>query len=159
MAEGKAPAGYRPGYPPYGGQYAARAQGRSPASIAQTMLGAHDVIRVRVGLPPLVWSDQLARVAQERGPTIWSHTGSFEPSPKQPIRGKRLQYFGRHCVPTQVISYWARGGRGDMMFAAIPASVSAAITRRSYGAPHEQWAAPSPPIGAGRSGYATTIRP
>jgi hypothetical protein len=45
-----------------------------------------------------------------------------------------------------------------MMFAAIPA-VSAAITRRSYGAPHEQWAAPSPPIGAGRSGYATTIRP
>jgi uncharacterized protein YkwD len=65
MAEGKAPAGYRPGYPPYGGQYAARAQGRSPASIAQAMLGAHDVIRVRVGLPPLVWSDQLARVAQD----------------------------------------------------------------------------------------------
>ena len=49
VAEGKAPAGYRPGYPPYGGQYAARAQGRSPASIAQAMLGAHNVIRVRVG--------------------------------------------------------------------------------------------------------------
>ena len=80
VAEGKAPAGYRPGYPPYGGQYAARAQGRSPASIAQAMLGAHDVIRVRVGLPPLVWSDQLARVAQD-----WANhliaTGSFSHRP------------------------------------------------------------------------------
>ena len=50
------------------------------------------------------------------------------------------------------------GRRGDTMFAAIPASVSAATTRRSYGARHEQWAAPSPPIGGERSGCATTIR-
>ena len=45
-----------------------------------------------------------------------------------------------------------------MMFAAIPAPASAATTRRSSGARHEQWAAPSPPIGVERSGCATTIR-
>ena len=39
VAEGKAPAGYGPGYPPYGGQYAARAQGRSPAPIAHEAQG------------------------------------------------------------------------------------------------------------------------
>ena len=112
MAEGKAPAGYRPGYPPYGGQYAAPAQGRSPASIAQAMLDAHNVIRVRVGLPPLVWSDQLARVAQDWGPpsdltravlTIAQTTDTGRTS--TPFRAALR-------LLAQVVGYWAREARG-----------------------------------------------
>ena len=49
----------------YGGQYAPPALARSPASIAEAMLDAHNAIRARVGVPPLVWSDQLAQVAQD----------------------------------------------------------------------------------------------
>ncbi len=50
--------------PPYGGRYAPPAENRSPASIAQAMLDAHNAIRARVGVPPFVWSGQL-EVVQE----------------------------------------------------------------------------------------------
>ena len=40
-------------------------QGQSPSSMPQAMLEAHNVIRARVGVPPLVRSDQLAEMAQD----------------------------------------------------------------------------------------------
>jgi len=88
---------YRPGYPPNGGQYAPPAQGRSPASIAKAMLDAHNAIRARVGVPPLVWSDQLARVAQE-----WANhlidTGRFGHRPNNQHGKNALHHFGQHYV-------------------------------------------------------------
>ena len=147
---------YAPRDPPYGGQYAPPAQDRSPASIAQAMLDAHNAIRARVGVPPLVWSDQLAQVAQD-----WANhliaTGSFGHRPNNRYGENLYSLSGGVASPAQVVGYWA-GRRADMMFAAIPAPASAATTRRLYGARQEQWAAPSPPIDGGRSGCATTIR-
>ena len=110
VAEGKAPAGYRPGYPPYGGQYAPPAQ-PSPASIAQAMLDAHNAIRARVGVPPLVWSDQLAQVAQD-----WANhliaTGSFGHRPNNRYGENVYSISGGTASPAQVVGYWARGGAG-----------------------------------------------
>jgi len=34
-------------------------------SLSQAMLDAHNVVRTRVGVPPLIWSDELAAVAQD----------------------------------------------------------------------------------------------
>jgi hypothetical protein len=49
-AQAQFPYGYSPHIPrnpPYGGQYSPPAQNRSPASLAQAMLDAHNVIRAR----------------------------------------------------------------------------------------------------------------
>jgi hypothetical protein len=53
---------YAPGYPPTGG-YTPRAEARLP--LAQAMLQAHNVVRSHVRVPPLVWSENLAKFAQD----------------------------------------------------------------------------------------------
>ena len=102
---------YTPRDPPYGGQYAPPAQGRSPASIAQAMLDAHNAIRARVGVPPLVWSDQLARVAQD-----WANhliaTGSFGHRPNNQYGENAYTISGSTTSPAQVVGYWAGEARG-----------------------------------------------
>ena len=55
-----------PSYPPNGGSFASPVTRPVASSMPQAMLEAHNVIRGRVGVPPLVWSDQLAR---------WRRTG------------------------------------------------------------------------------------
>ena len=54
-----------PSYPANGGPSASPVQGQPRQSISKAMLEAHNAIRARVGVPPLVWSDQLAEVAQD----------------------------------------------------------------------------------------------
>ena len=102
---------YPPRDPPYGGQYAPPAQNRSPASIAQAMLDAHNAIRARVGVPPLVWSDQLSQVAQD-----WANhliaTGSFGHRPNNRYGENLYSISGGAASPAQVVGYWARGGAG-----------------------------------------------
>ena len=56
---------HTPRYLPSGGPFASPVQGQPPPSMPQAMLEAHNAIRARVGVPPLVWSDQLAEVAQD----------------------------------------------------------------------------------------------
>ena len=102
---------YAPRDPPNGGQYGPPAQGRSPASIPQAMLDAHNAIRARVGVPPLVWSDQLARVAQD-----WANhliaTGSFGHRPNNHYGENAYTISGSTTSPAQVVGYWAREARG-----------------------------------------------
>jgi pathogenesis-related protein 1 len=102
---------YTPRDPPYGGQYAPPAQGRSPASMAQAMLDAHNAIRARVGIRPLVWSDQLARVAQD-----WANhliaTGSFGHRPNNQYGENAYTISGSTTSPAQVVGYWAGEARG-----------------------------------------------
>ena len=102
---------YTPRDPPYGGQYAPPAQVRSPASIAQAMLDAHNAIRARVGVPPLVWSDQLAQVAQD-----WANhliaTGGFSHRPNNRYGENIYTISGGIASPAQVVGYWAREARG-----------------------------------------------
>ena len=125
---------YTPRYPPSGGQYDPPAQGRSSASIAQAMLDAHNAIRARVGVPPLVWSDQLAQVAQD-----WANhliaTGSFAHRPNNRYGENIYAISGGHATPAEVVDSGPRK-RGDTIFAAIPALASAATIRRSCGARH-----------------------
>ncbi len=102
---------YTPRDQPYGGQYAPPALARSLASIAQTMLDAHIAIRARVGVPPLVWSDQLAQVAED-----WVNhliaTGGFSHRPNNRYGENIYTISGRTTSPTQVVGYWAGEARG-----------------------------------------------
>jgi pathogenesis-related protein 1 len=102
---------YTPRDPPYGGQHDPPAQGRSPAPITQAMLDAHNAIRARVGVPPFVWSDQLAQVAQD-----WANhliaTGGFSHRPDSRYGENLYSISGGAVSPTQVVGYWAREARG-----------------------------------------------
>ena len=133
------------------------AEDRSSASIAQAMLDAHNAIRARVGVPPLVWSDQLAQVAQD-----WANhliaTGELEPSPQQPLWREHLRNIRRARDAGRGCRSPGPRKHGDTTFAAMPAPASAATIRRSSGARHAPSAAPSPPIEGERSGSAITIR-
>ena len=105
------PYGDAPHTPPYSGQYDPPVRGRSPASIAQAMLDAHNAIRARVGVPPLVWSDQLSQVAQD-----WANhliaTGSFGHRPNNRYGENLYSVSGGAALPAQVVGYWAREARG-----------------------------------------------
>jgi uncharacterized protein YkwD len=105
------PYGYAPHTPPYSGQYDPPVRGRSPASIAQAMLDAHNAIRARVGVPPLVWSDQLAQVAQD-----WANhliaTGRFGHRPNNRYGENLYSISGGTVSPAQVVGYWAEEARG-----------------------------------------------
>src|SRR6516225_2213033 len=54
---------YGPGNPPHPYPYTAPAE--ASQSISQAMLEAHNAVRAQIGLPPLAWSSQLAKVAQD----------------------------------------------------------------------------------------------
>ena len=71
VVSGSAQAQFPYNYAPYTPrQYDPPAQGRSSVPMAQEMLDAHNAIRARVGVPPLVWSHQLAK-SRKSGLTIW----------------------------------------------------------------------------------------
>jgi hypothetical protein len=128
---------YAPRDQPYGGQYIPPALARSPASIAQAMLDAHNAIRARVGVRPLVWYDQLARVAQD-----WANhliaKGSFGHRPNNQYGENANTNSGSTTSPAQV-SATGPERRGITMFAAIPAPAFAATTRRSCGHDKSRW--------------------
>jgi uncharacterized protein YkwD len=75
------------------------------------MLDAHNAIRARVGVPPLVWSDQLADVAQD-----WANhliaTGGLSHRPNNRYGENIYTITGGAASPTQVVSYWAGEARG-----------------------------------------------
>ena len=75
------------------------------------MLDAHNAIRARVGVPPLVWSDQLAQVAQD-----WANhliaTGGFRHRPNNRYGENLYSISGGTASPAQVVGYWAREARG-----------------------------------------------
>ena len=123
-----------PSYPPNGGPSASPVQGQSPSSMPQAMLEAHNVIRARVGVPPLVWSDQLAEVAQD-----WANhliaMGGLSHRPNNRYGENIYTISGGTAKPTR----WSISGprkRRETIFAAIRARASAAITRRLCGARH-----------------------
>src|ERR1700741_2518569 len=67
-----------PFYSPYGN---ASGSPSSPTTISEGMLQAHNAVRSRVGVPPLIWSDQLAKVAQEwANHLLATHTFEHRPN-------------------------------------------------------------------------------
>jgi hypothetical protein len=85
---------------------ASLALAQQPAkSIAQDILAAHNAARKKVGTPPLVWSDALAKVAQQWADTLLKN-GKFEHRP-HPQHGENLfEIRGGNATPAQVVSDW-----------------------------------------------------
>jgi pathogenesis-related protein 1 len=95
------------------------AQGRAPGgkqhsggerSSSQEMVNAHNALRGRLKLPPLVWSDQLARYAQE-----WANrlaiTGQLSHR-SNPVYGENLfLVHGADAEPAAVVAAWASEAR------------------------------------------------
>jgi pathogenesis-related protein 1 len=100
------PSQYPWGYQPYGRPYAPSVPRGPPASLERAMLDAHNAVRIRVGVPPLVWSAQTAAVAQE-----WANylIGANTFSHRQNNRyGENLYSIsGSAASPAQVVGAWA----------------------------------------------------
>jgi pathogenesis-related protein 1 len=98
---------YAPGYPPTGG-YTPRAEARLP--LAQAMLQAHNVVRSHVRVPPLVWSENLAKFAQDwANHLIATHGFSHRPNNRY---GENLYMIaGATAPPPEVVGSWASEAR------------------------------------------------
>ena len=102
---------YTPRDPLNDGQYAAPAQSRSSTPMSQAILDAHNAVRAKVGLPPLVWSDQLAQVAQD-----WANhliaTSALSHRPNNRYGENIYAISGGHAAPAEVVDSWAKEARG-----------------------------------------------
>jgi hypothetical protein len=114
---------YTPRYPRNGNQYAPPSQSRSPASMAQAMLDAHNAIRARVGVPPLVWSDQLAQVAQD-WPNHLIATGALSHRPSNSY-GENIYAISGATRRRPRLSISGPRKHEDTTFVTIPAPASA----------------------------------
>jgi len=89
-----------------------RANTQAGTPLESEILAAHNPVRKTVGVPPLVWSDRLAAVAQEWADTLVKHK-EFKHRPHSmfgenlfEIRGPRA-----HASPSQVVQAWASESR------------------------------------------------
>ena len=100
-----------PSYPANGGPSASPVQGQPRQSISKAMLEAHNAIRARAGVPPLVWSDQLAEVAQD-----WANhliaTGGLSHRPNNRYGENIYTISGGAATPSEVVDLWAKEARG-----------------------------------------------
>jgi uncharacterized protein YkwD len=107
-AQGRYPLGVE--YPPGGApsRYDRTAQSEA---LSQAMLNAHNAIRSRVGLSPLVWSAQLAEVAQE-----WANhliaSGGLSHRPDNRYGENIYTISGGRASPAEVVDLWAAEARG-----------------------------------------------
>jgi pathogenesis-related protein 1 len=113
-AQAQYPLGYSQNPPnrrPNPPDYAAPVRGGSPSSLVQSMLDAHNAVRAAVGVPPLMWSAQLAEVAQD-----WANhliaTGSLSHRPSNRYGENLYSISGGAASPAQVVKYWADEARG-----------------------------------------------
>jgi len=74
------------------------------------MLEAHNAVRSRLGLPPLVWSDKLAAVAQQWVEALLARD-EFIHRPRSAYGENLFEMAGAHASPTQVVSLWASEAR------------------------------------------------
>src|SRR4051794_13779829 len=75
------------------------------------MLDAHNAVRARVGVPPLVWSDQLAEVAQDWANQLVA-TGGLSHRPNNRYGENIYTLSGGTVSPAQVVDFWAAEARG-----------------------------------------------
>jgi pathogenesis-related protein 1 len=79
-------------------------------SMSQAMLDAHNAVRARVGVPPLIWSDRLATVAQD-----WANyliaTNAFSHRPNDQFGENPYMITGATASPANVVGMWADEAR------------------------------------------------
>lgn len=97
-----------------GAQSAEAPSGVVTPAMARAMVTAHNAVRARVGVGPLVWSDPLAAVAQNWADTLVAR-GRFEHSPNDALGENLFELQGTGAVvaatPEQVVEDWASEAR------------------------------------------------
>lgn len=88
---------------PAGAQW--RKFGETPA-IGRKMLDAHNAVRARVGVPPLVWSPELAKVAQDWADTLLAKN-QFAHRPKTEYGENLFAVSGARATPESAFAAWA----------------------------------------------------
>jgi pathogenesis-related protein 1 len=89
------------------------AQGRpavAPSSLARDMLAVHGVVRERVGVAPLAWSDRLAARAQDWAGTLLARQ-QFAHRPNSTYGENLFEITGAAASSAQVVNAWAAESR------------------------------------------------
>ncbi len=89
----------------------ARGQPVRDPVLARAMLAAHNAVRARVGVPPLVWSDRLAAAALGWAEQLIA-TGAFAHRPNDRYGENLYTIYGAFASPGQVVGAWADEARG-----------------------------------------------
>ena len=76
-----------------------------PSSIETQMLAAHNAVRERVGVRPLVWSNKLARAAQEWADRLVKE-GAFRHRPNSEWGQNLYEVGGSEFLPQQIVNGW-----------------------------------------------------
>ena len=76
------------------------------APIERDMLAAHNAVRARVGVAPLVWSKELESAARQWAEKLVS-AGEFSHSPDSPYGQNLFEIRGRRASPPQVVQNWS----------------------------------------------------
>jgi uncharacterized protein YkwD len=77
-----------------------------PPFPSREMLSAQNSVRSRVGVPPLVWSDDLAKVARDWADTLLAR-GRFSHRPNSPYGENLFEILGDAASPREVVEAWA----------------------------------------------------
>jgi uncharacterized protein YkwD len=75
------------------------------------ILAAHNSVRAKVGVPPLVWSDAMAERARHWANTLLAR-GEFAHSPKSPFGENLYEIRGAFASPGEVVKAWADESAG-----------------------------------------------
>jgi pathogenesis-related protein 1 len=70
------------------------------------MLDAHNAVRAKLHLPPLVWSEKLAKAAQEWANMLIKE-GTFHHPAKSPWGQNLYAVSGGEYLPEQIVNGWA----------------------------------------------------
>ena len=83
-----------------------RPEAHTADSMAAEILAAHNVVRVRLGITPLSWSQQLADLSQKWADTLLARH-KFEHNPKSPYGENLFEITGAAARPAYVVKTWA----------------------------------------------------
>jgi pathogenesis-related protein 1 len=108
----------------------------APPPWADEILRAHNAIRSSVSLPPLVWSEKIAAVAQQWAQTLLQRN-EFIHRPKS-IYGENLfEIDGAHLAPAQIVRQWASEARNYDYASNRCSGVCGHYTQIVWGSTHE----------------------
>ena len=82
----------------------------APGALARDMVTAHNSVRARVGVAPLVWSERLAARAQEWADTLIERK-QFAHRPNSNYGENLFEITGAAASPAQVVNAWAAESR------------------------------------------------
>src|SRR5689334_2740625 len=76
------------------------------SSLSRDMITAHNAVRARVRVPPLTWSNQLAKYAQRWADTL-AEQRKFYHHPNSPFGENLFEIQGATATAEEVVESWA----------------------------------------------------